>query len=205
MRNILAIAIATVGLTACTSVTNSNPPRTAGEELLISKAAEQATDNLELDVPPGIKLFLDASYFDGYDSKYAIGTIRDRLMRRGAHLVDKKDDAAVVLEIRSGALSIDEHSMLIGIPGFNVPIPLAGALPFPEIALYKKDVRAGVAKLAATGYDPKTGALITTSDPQFGFSQKTKKVVLIFFSSTTNDTVPPGAPVDGAPDAPDSN
>ena len=66
-------------------------------------------------------------------------------------------------------------------------------------------MRAGVAKLAATGYDPKTGALITTSDPQFGFSQKTKKVVLIFFSSTTNDTVPPGAPVDGAPDAPESN
>ena len=200
MRKFLTLAIASAGLAACTTVTHSVPPRTATEELLISRAAEQAADNLKLDVPPGTKLFVDATYFDGYDSKYAIGTIRDRLLRRGAHLVDKKSDAAIVLEIRSGALSIDEHSLLVGIPGFDIPIPLTGSFTFPEIALYKKAVQAGVAKFAATGYDPKTGALITTTDPQFGFSEKTKKVVLIFFSSNTNDTVPPGAPIDGAPD-----
>jgi hypothetical protein len=205
MRKLLTLAIATVGLAACTTVTTSNPARTATEELLISKAAEQAADNMKFDVPPGTKLFLDATYFDGYDSKYAIGTIRDRLIRRGAHLVDKKDDAQVVLEIRSGALSIDEHSVLVGIPGFNIPIPLAGGLGFPEIALYKKAVRAGVAKFAATGYDAKTGTLVSTTDPQFGFSQKTKKVVMIFFDSSINDTVPPGAPVEGAPDAPSGN
>jgi hypothetical protein len=200
MRKYLTLAIASVGLAACTTVTTSKPARTATEELLISRAADEAADNLKFDVPAGTKLFLDTTYFEGTDSKYAIGTIRDRLMRRGIHLVDKKDDAQVVLEIRAGALSIDEQSFLVGIPGFPIPIPLAGTLDFPEIALYKKAVRAGVAKFAATGYDPKTGALIATTDPEFGFSQKTKKVIMIFFGSDTNDTVPPGAPVDGAPD-----
>jgi hypothetical protein len=200
MRKFLTLAIASVGLAACVTVTTSKPPRTATEELLISRAAEQAADNLKFDMPTGTRLFLDTTYFEGTDSKYAIGAIRDRLMRRGIRLLDGKDDAQVVLEIRAGALSIDDHSFLVGIPGFPIPIPLAGTLDFPEIALYKSAVRAGVAKFAATGYDPKTGALVATTEPQFGFSQKTRKVVLIFFGSEGNDTVPPGAPVDGAPD-----
>jgi len=202
MRNVFVAALGAAALAGCTTITTSAPPRTATEELLISKAAEQATDKLNLSFHSGTKVFVDTTNFDGYDSKYAIGTIRDHLMRQGAHLVDAKGDAAMVLELRSGALSIDETSHLWGIPGFPLPIPLTGTnVNFPELALYKKSVRASVAKFAATGYDPKTGALITTTDPQFGFSQKTRKVVLIFFSSSTNDTVPPGAPIDGAPPA----
>ena len=199
MRNIITITGLALMMSGCTTVTVSNPPRTATEELLISRAADQAADHLKPEFPTGTKIFVDASNFDGYDSKYAIGTIRDRLLRQGAYLTDAKAEADMVLEIRSGALSIDETTLLVGIPTFNIPIPLAtGTFAFPEIALYKKAVRAGVAKFAATGYDPKTGALITTTDPQFGFSEKTHKIILIFFSSTTNDTVPPGAPVDGA-------
>ncbi|HWK43791.1 MAG TPA: DUF6655 family protein [Stellaceae bacterium] len=201
MRNGLVTIIGAAALAGCTIIITSNPQRTATEELLISKAAEQATDNLKLDFPAGTQIFVDTTNFDGYDSKYAIGTIRDHLMRQGAHLVDAKGDAKMVLEIRSGALSIDETTHLWGIPGFTVPVPLTGNVNFPEIALYKKTVRAGVAKFAATGYDPRTGALISTTDPQFGFSQKTRKIVLLIFSSSTNDTVPPGAPIDGASDA----
>lgn len=204
MRHRLSLSIGTLFLASCSSITVSKPPRTATEELLISRAAEQASDQLKLDIPKGTKVFLDASNFEGTDSKYAVGTVRDHLLREGAYLVDNKAAATAVVEIRSGALSIDEKSFLIGVPGFPVPIPLAGSFNFPEIDLYKKETRTGVAKFAATEYDAKTGALVATTDPQFGFSEKSAKVILIFFSSGKNDTVPPGAPVDGAAD-PKSN
>ncbi|MEI9984530.1 MAG: hypothetical protein WDN69_15800 [Aliidongia sp.] len=103
-------------LAACTTTVDTAPPRSASEELLISKAAEQAADALKLEIPAGTKLFVDATNFDGTDSKYAIGTIRDRLARQGAVLVDKKPDAQTVVELRSGALSdraardFDRHS-----------------------------------------------------------------------------------------------
>lgn len=45
---------------------------------------------------------------------------------------------------------------MIGIPQFNLPIPLSSApLTFPEIALYGSQEQKGVAKIAATGYDAK--------------------------------------------------
>jgi hypothetical protein len=192
----MTILVATV-LAACNTVVDTNPSRSAGEELLMSKATEQAADNLNFQIPPGTKVYVDATNLDGVDSKYAISTIRDRLAHRGAQLIDKKTDAQMVVEIRSGALSIDQHQLLIGIPSFSIPIPVAGILSIPEVALYKRMVRAGVAKFAATEYD-KGGGLIASVAPQFGFSGKSDTVLLLLISWSSTDVAPAGSPVDGS-------
>jgi hypothetical protein len=197
LLGVAMILLAANALAACNTVVDTNPPRSAGEELLTSKAAEQAADNLNFQIQAGTRVYVDAGNLDGIDNKYAISTIRDRLARRGAHLIDKKTDAQIVVEIRSGALSIDQHQLLVGIPSFTIPIPVAGVLSFPEIALYKKMVRAGIAKFAATEYDP-TGGLITSIEPQFGFSNKTDTVVLLLISWSSTDVAPSGSPVDGS-------
>jgi hypothetical protein len=186
----------TVPLTSCTTSVDTAPPRSASEQLLMSTAAERAADQLRVEIPSGTKLFIDTSNFEGVDAKYAVGTIRDRIARQGAVLVDKKADAQTVLEIRSGALSVEQHQFLIGIPSFNVPMPLAGTLGVPEIALYKHAVRAGVAKFAASEYD-KSGTLVASVDPKFGFSEKNQTVLLLVMSWTDSDIGPKGSPVDG--------
>ena len=61
----------------------------------------------------------------------------------------------------------------------------------PEIALFKSAQEKGVAKFVATGYDAKTGKLIATTDPQYGFSHQTNHTVLLFFSWSTGDLIPP--------------
>ena len=71
---------------------------------------------LEIHVPAGTRAFVDSQYFDGTDAKYAIGAIRDRLLRSGVNLVGDKKDADMVIEARSGAQSIDKTSFLIGVP-----------------------------------------------------------------------------------------
>lgn len=176
-------------LGGCTTSRETNPARSATEQLLISTAADHAAARLSLQIPPQTKVYVDASNFEGTDSKYAIGAIRERIIKQGAQLVDSKGSADMVVEIRSGALSVDQSQTLVGLPHFQVPIPLAGGLGIPEIALFKKAERRGVAKFAATAYDTHDGKVETTGT-QFGFSHDTDWVLLFFFSWSTDDLFP---------------
>lgn len=175
---------------ACSTRRDSNPQRTATEQLLISAAADRAAEGIALQVPPGAKVFVDSSNVEGLDSKYAVAAMRERVLELGGQLVGSRADADAIVEIRSGALSIDEKKTLVGIPEFGIPIPLAGALEVPEIALFKKAQRKGVAKFAGVAYDAKDGRLIGTSEPQYGFSHETRWVVLLLFSWEDTDMMP---------------
>jgi hypothetical protein len=54
--------------TACSLTRESNPPRTATEEFLISTAIDRAVEGLKLDIPKSTSIYLDASDFEGTDS-----------------------------------------------------------------------------------------------------------------------------------------
>lgn len=112
----------------CTTVKTTDPARTATEQLLLSTAVDHALKSLNLMVFANRKVFLDTTYFDGYDSKYAIGTIRDALSRAGALLEDNATNSEIVMEARSGALSTDNSTYLLGIPSIAVPIASVLAL-----------------------------------------------------------------------------
>jgi hypothetical protein len=181
---------ATLALAGCSSARESEPGRTATEQLLFSVAAERAVDRLALDIPAETKVFVDPAFIEGTDSKYLLSTLRNRVLQRGAALVDNKSQADMVLEPRIGAISIDRGETLVGTPKFDVPVPLAGDITFPQLALYKSDTQQGVIKVAATSYDSRTGKLIQDLDPVYGFSHKTERVVLLLFSWSGNDLMP---------------
>jgi hypothetical protein len=183
------VALATLAA-ACTTSVDTNPPRAATEQLLIATAADRAAARLPFAALKGSKVFVDTADFEGYDSKYAVGAIKNALLVQGARLAASRDDADAVVEIRAGALSTNRKQTLVGIPSFNIPIPLASGFPFPEIAFYKEQTQEGVARFSVTSYDTKTGALIDSSQPRFGFSHKTKRTVFVFLSWTTNDILP---------------
>lgn len=176
-----------MALSGCTTIRSTDPARTATEQLLISTAADHAAESLALNIPKGNKVFVDATNFEGYDSKYAIGAIRDHVLQQGLLLVNDKGAADTIVEIRSGALSVDDRSFLIGIPQINLPLPLTGStLPIPEIALYKREMQQGVAKFAATAYDAKKGNLISSARPLPSGSYD-KKTTLLFVISWSKD------------------
>ena len=191
-RFFLLLALIAGSLSACTTATESNPPRTATEQLLISKAAERAAEQLSLNVPATSLAYVDNSNFEGTDSKYAIASIRAHLLKKGIHLTDDRKAADVIIETRSGALSIDKNNSLIGTPEFSVPIPLASApLTVPQVALYANEEQKAIAKFAAVAYDARTGALIDSIEPHYGTSHNQKKTFLIIFNSAENDALPP--------------
>ncbi len=179
-----------VALSACTSA-ETNPPRSATEQMLISTAADRAADQLVLGIPQKTPVFVDASNFEGYDSKYAVAALHASLLKQGARLVDDKKKAKVILEVRAGALSTDKRDTLIGTPSFTIPIPFAASgVEFPQIALYKSSTQQGVAKFASAAYDAKSGSMVQVDEPFYGLAHRTRYTVLLFFSWTENEAVP---------------
>ena len=185
----VALILAMLALGACTSARESSPQRTATEELLISTAVDRAIAQVNLKIPPGTKVFVAAEQLQSSDDgKYAIGEMKDRLLRNGAHLVDDRAKADAVVEVRAGALSLDDKQTLVGIDAFNAPVPFAGqAVRIPQIALYKNRVRQGVVKIAAFGYSASDGKLIDITGPQYGYAHQYERTLLFFFTWRSTD------------------
>jgi hypothetical protein len=173
-------------LGGCVTNKTTDPARSATEQLLLSTATDRALQSADLAAFENQKVFLDATYFDSYDSKYVIGTIRDALSRAGAVLENDVKNAAIVIEARSGALSIDSSDTLFGVPNMAVPVPLAGALQIPELAFYKSDRQRSTAKIALLAFARESGAHVYSSGPLDGKSYD-KHYKLLFVSWISSD------------------
>ena len=182
-----ALLIFTVFLfDGCATNNTTNPARSATEQLLLSTAADHALQSANLMVFEDRKVFLDTNYFDSYDSKYALGTIRDALSRAGAILEDSATNSDIIVEARSGALSIDSSSFLIGIPSIGAPIPLTGAIQTPELAFYKSQKQRSVAKIALLAFAKQSRMHVYSSGPLDGTSYD-NHYKLLFVSWGTTD------------------
>jgi hypothetical protein len=157
-------------LAGCTSIKTTDPARAATEQLLLSTAADKALQSADLAMFAGRKVFLDATYFDAYDSKYVVGTIRDALGRAGALLQENLTNSDIVIEARSGAFSIDSADSLFGLPAAAVPVPLAGSLSIPEVAFYGSHDQHSFAKIALFAYARQSRAHVYSSGPLDGQS-----------------------------------
>lgn len=186
----LALAAALAG---CASVRQTDPPVSATEQLLISTAVDRSVSQLQLPLRFGTKVFLDTTNLD-IDAtvvypKYTIAVVRSQLLRMGAVMTLERKDADIVAELRSGAQSINDHTMLFGLPAFSLPVPLAGTLAIPEFPLFKYYRETGRSKVALAAYDRK-GRLIADTGALYGEANQIHWVVLFFFSYTTNELHP---------------
>jgi hypothetical protein len=170
-RNLILAALAALALlwtNGCTTIRQTDPARTATEQLLLSTAADRALEYVTLAQFANKKIFLDTAYFDSYDSKYAIGAIRDALSRAGALLMADSKASEITIETRSGALSTDDKTYLVGLPAMAIPIPLAGTVPTPEVALYKSSKQYSTAKFALLAYATQSREHVFSSGPMIG-------------------------------------
>lgn len=179
------LAFAALWLGGCVTNNTTAPARSATEQLLLSTATDRALRSANLAVLANRKVFLDATYFDSYDSKYVLGTIRDALSRAGALLQGDVKSSDIIVEARSGALSIDGSDLLFGIPNMGVPIPLAGAVQIPEVAFYKSDKQRSTAKIALLAFARESGSHIYSSGPLDGKSyDKHYKILFVSWIRT---------------------
>src|SRR5439155_23513167 len=132
-------------VSGCATTKSSDTARTGVEQLLISSATDQALDKVHFEPIRNAKVFVETKYLDCTDKNYIIVALHQRLMRNGSTLVDKAEDAQVILEIGSGGVGTDRHDFFVGVPAIPLPPPSPIALPKMEMFHLSKGM--GTAKL----------------------------------------------------------
>ena len=136
----------------CTNMKTTNTARSSTEQMLVSNAVDQSLDKVDFRPFEGHAVFLDEKYVDCVDKAYLIGSIRHRLLRVGSRLVDKPEEADVIVEARSGSVGTTNTESYLGVPEITLP----GLMAIPEIRFITKSEQIGVAKIGVAAYDAKT-------------------------------------------------
>ncbi|MFL3665230.1 MAG: DUF6655 family protein, partial [Verrucomicrobiota bacterium] len=109
----------------------TEPARSVGEQLLLSTAIDRALSELDMEAIgrlKGFKVYLSTTYLKALDQEYLIGSLRDLLFSSGVLLVDDVSLAQMVVEVRSGANSLDSAAVTAGIAEDQaLPNPVTGA------------------------------------------------------------------------------
>ncbi|MEZ6148949.1 MAG: DUF6655 family protein [Pirellulaceae bacterium] len=139
---------------------------TATEQLLMSDAVDATVAKVDFSPLAGKLVYLDSTYIKTQkgplliDSDYVISSIRQQMVGAGVQIVENRDDAELIAEARLGALGLDGHNVIYGIPASNgfsaATSTIAGApvIPaIPEIAFARHEAKSGAAKVAVFAYD----------------------------------------------------
>jgi hypothetical protein len=170
----LCALVATTG--GCATIRTTDPPRTATEQFLLSGAASRAIDQLSSESLRDRRVFLDTAYLGSSQTanEYAflVGELRAKLLLSGIRLVPKREEAQVLVELRSGGLGIDRLEFLLGIPALYMPQASASSsgvpLATPELAIVKSTKQRGFASVAYVAYWADTGEVVAHSGPFIG-------------------------------------
>ena len=178
------VALTLLGLTslgACASTAETYPSRTATEQLLVSRAADRAVEGLTLPIPAGSRVFVDDAYFRAESAAYAVSAIRNALSDAGYALAPSKTEADAVFELRAGALSLEQMRRVFGLPDMRVPInDTFNVVSIPELSIYSRRDRVGVAEFSGFLYDPGSGAPLGAVLPMTGeFRIRSHKLLMI--------------------------
>jgi hypothetical protein len=159
-RAAMAMGLLTL-VTGCASTKTSDTARTGIEQLLISSATDQALDKVNLQPIAQAKVFLETKYLDCTDKNYVIVALHQRLMRHGCTLVDKPEEAQVIVEVASGAIGTDRQDFFVGIP--SVPLAPPSPIALPRMELFTRTRANGTARLTVLAYDAKTRLCVVDS------------------------------------------
>ena len=158
LSNWLGLALLLGSAAGCVNKQRMTEPiRSVGEQLLLSTSIDRALSELDLEAIgrlKGFKVYLSTVYLQTLDQEYLIGSLRDLLLSSGVLVVDDIAQAEMIVEIRSGANSLDSAAVTAGIAEDQaLPNPVTGApVALPELAFFKKQNIVSLTKVALVAY-----------------------------------------------------
>ncbi|MGI6418700.1 MAG: DUF6655 family protein [Thermoguttaceae bacterium] len=161
---IVAIFMACAG---CGTTKFTDTSRSATEQLLITDAMDRAVSRLDFRALAGKTAYIDTTALKKItDWEYLVSCIRQHMLANGCLVMEVKEEAEYVLEVRAGAVGTDRHDLLYGVPSVNVPTVFSGfGLPsqIPEMPIIKKTDQRAVVKVSLFAYNRNTGRPIWQS------------------------------------------
>ncbi|MDP7584463.1 MAG: hypothetical protein QF920_01555 [Verrucomicrobiota bacterium] len=151
----------------------TQPAQSVGEQLLLSTAIDRTLSELDMEAIgrlKGFKVYLSTTYLKTLDQEYLIGSLRDLLFSSGVLVVDDPVQAQMIVEVRSGANSLDSATVTAGIAEDQaLPNPVTGApVALPELALFKKENNVSVTTVALVAYHANTRVHVFSSGTLLG-------------------------------------
>jgi len=148
-------------------------------------------------------VFIDSAYLTSQwqpslDHSFMLGELRAKLLMSGVRLARFRDEADIILEVRSESIGVDRYDYLLGIPGISLgtataatgaPIPVTT----PELAIFKSIKQRGYANVAFVAYWRDTGEVVAASGPFDGRTLREDLWFLGFGPRTVGD-IPPAQP-----------
>ncbi|MDP9172940.1 MAG: hypothetical protein M3O30_03635 [Planctomycetota bacterium] len=217
LRPILAGLLLLLGA-GCATIRVTDPPRSATEQFLESDATRHAVQNIAADQLRDRKVFLDASYVYGLhdptvrdfdltksspEDLFLVAELRSKLLFSGVRLVEKREDAEIVLEVRTGGIGVDRTEFLLGLPGLVLTTNTVANVPIstPELAIIKSTKQHGFASVAYVAYWRDTGEIVASSGPFVGRTYRDDYWYFGIGPRTVGDIPPAQKPVPTAPTA----
>ena len=151
----------------------TEPARSLGEQLLLSTSIDRSLSELDTEAIgrlKGFKVFISSEYLKTLDQEYLLGSLRDLFLSNGVLVVDKAEEAQMIVEVRSGANSLDSSTATLGIAEDQaLPNPVTGApVALPEISFFKRENNFAVSKVALVAYQAKSREHIFSSSTLLG-------------------------------------
>ena len=151
----------------------TEPARSLGEQLLLSTSIDRSLSELDTEAIgrlKGFKVFISSEYLKTLDQEYLLGSLRDLFLSNGVLVVDKAEEAQMIVEVRSGANSLDSSTATLGIAEDQaLPNPVTGApVALPEISFFKRENNFAVSKVALVAYQAKSREHIFSSGTRLG-------------------------------------
>jgi hypothetical protein len=155
------LAVLVSSTLGCGTTKWSDTKRTATEQLLISDAMDRAVSRLDFRAVAGKKVYLDDAPLIGVtDADYLVSLLRQHMLASGCRVMEKRDEADYVLEVRAGAVGTDRREVTFGVPATQAisSLPVATVVPaIPEMPLANKTEQKAVVKIALFAYNRHTG------------------------------------------------
>jgi len=202
----------------CATVRVTDPEYTATQQFLENVASEQAVAQLSMNGLRDQLVFVDSSYLfpplqhpieqqlliePSFEHAFLLGELRARLLTQGVRLTSDRNEATVILEVRSAGVGVDDYEYLFGLSAAAVSsvggtlgsAATAGAssgtsLIGTQIAILQQTKLKGYASVAIVAYRAKTGELVATSGPFVGRTHREDFWILGFGPHTVGN-IPP--------------
>jgi hypothetical protein len=160
----LRLLLLLAALAACGCTINKS--RMATEQLVVSDAVDRVVAQTDFSPLTGQKVYFETKYLTGAkitgnpNIEYLTSSLRQQMLAYDCRLVDKPEEADLIVEARVGALGNDGNEATYGIPGsaavsaaaaFATGFPASGT--FPELSLGRRNHQWGAAKIGLFAYD----------------------------------------------------
>jgi len=178
----MGLAAAIAFATGCAATHQSTTARTGVEQALLTETARQAVN--EMQVPPmdGKAYAIKPEGFEAVEKAFVLSSLSEKLLKAGGRLPQGDAKPDVDVEPRTNYAQIDQGVFLVGLPSIPIPVPGAGVVQSPELAIFKKDTQKARTKFSAFGVNKSDGSLAFATESPASKRYYTRWTILFIFN-----------------------